>query len=318
MRSVSRATGTSFDTVLRLLVAVGEVCEDFHNERVENVDVEGHHIQLDEQWAFIYAKDKGIKRGRVKKPLDFAGSAWTWIAMDSDTKLVLSLAVGLRTEEFANLMLGDLASRIKGRARVTSDGFNAYDYPVFNHLRQNTSGYVQLVKIKGKPDHIDNPNVVRYKGSRKERMFGSTVLANHNTSIVERLNLTTRMQNKRFTRRTNAFSKKAANHIAQLHLYFVWYNWIRPHTTLTKRNGTKTTPAMEAGLTDRLWTWEEFLSMADAKRPRKTKYKKHTRPKARARNAQRRSEREAAVLRQETSDGGRCRAANGRERRWVA
>ena len=157
----------------------------------------------------------------------------------------MSWKVGLRNGDFVEDFLQDLASRIAGRARVTSDGWQAYDYSVLKHMRQNTSGYVQLVKQYGTPDHLDNPNVVRYKGAEKERVFGETVLAKHNTSIVERFNLTTRMQDRRFTRKTNAFSKKALNHIFQLDMYFMWYNWIRPHTTLTKRNGTPTTPPCE-------------------------------------------------------------------------
>ena len=261
MRSTARVVGTSFGTVNRLLVSVGEARHQFHNEMVDNVDVEGHHLQGDELWAFIYAKDKNIELGRVKGSPEFAGSSWTWVIIDSDTKLILSWKIsggkniGDKTNYFADDLMQDLASRIVGRAKITTDGLLAYDHAVWHHLRQKAPDYVQLVKEYGTPDHLDNPNIVRYKGATKKAMIGDPVLADHNTSIVERFNPTTRMSNRRFTRKTNAFLKKALNHILHQALMCVWYNWIRPHMTLTKASGTPTTPAMAAGLTDRLWTW---------------------------------------------------------------
>ena len=213
-------------------------------------------LQCDEIWSFCYAKNKNVPTAKRK---DVAyGDVWTWTGLDADSKLIVSWMVGARDSDYAMGLMDDLRSRLANRVQLTTDGHRAYLEAVEGAFGGDVD-YAQLVKLYG-PSHDAFKG--RYSpaeciGARKERIEGSPDPKHISTSYVERQNLTMRMQMRRFTRLTNAFSKKIENHCHSLALYFVWYNWVRIH------KAHKLTPAMAAGLTDKLIEMRDIVNLMD-------------------------------------------------------
>jgi IS1 family transposase len=258
MRSVSRLCDVSINTVSKLLVEAGKFCAGFHDEKVRMV--EAKRIQVDEIWSFTAAKQKNVSH--MKKRVDGAGDTWTWTAIEADTKLIVSHFVGGRDGECAMWFMDDLKSRLANRVQLTSDGHRAYLEAVEGAFGGDVD-YAMLVKIYGNAPAAAKG---RYSpaeciGAKKERIEGNPDPKYVSTSYAERQNLTMRMHMRRFTRLTNAFSKKFENHAHMVAMYAVWYNWIRIHKTL------RVTPAMQAKLTTRLWSWEEIVKAMDADAP---------------------------------------------------
>lgn len=267
MRSISRIADVSINTVSKLLADAGEACITIHNQQVR--DVQASKVQCDEIWSFCYAKQKNV--AATKDAPDGAGDVWTWTAIDADTKLIVSYLVGGRDAEYAMEFMDDLRSRLANRVQLTTDGHKAYLEAVEGAFGADVD-YAQLVKLYGAaPESAKG----RYSpaqciGAKKRAVEGRPAIEDVSTSYVERQNLTMRMSMRRFTRLTNAFSKKLENHIHALALYFVFYNFTRIHKSL------KVSPAMAAGITDRLWSLEDVVAKIDEMNPPKKRgpYKK--------------------------------------------
>jgi len=269
MRSCSRIADVSINTVTKLLIEAGQFCAQFHDERVR--DVKASRVRCDEIWSFIYAKQKNVVAAKAA-PLG-AGDIWTWTAIDADSKLLVSYLVGGRDSEYAMMLLDDLRERLANRAQLTTDGHRAYLEAVEGAFESDVD-YAQLVKLYG-----DAPNPERrYSpaeciGIRKSRVEGNPDLAHVSTSYVERANLTMRTFMKRFNRLTLGFSKKVAHHAYMVALYAVWYNFVKMHKTL------KMTPAMAAGISDRLMDMGDIVAFMDNLQPAPAKrgqYKKQS------------------------------------------
>ena len=267
MRSIARTADVSINTVSKLLVDAGKACAAFHDEKVRGVTAS--RVQCDEIWSFTYAKQKNV--AAAKAAPEEAGDTWTWTAIDAQSKLIVSWLVGGRDAEYANAFMNDLASRLANRVQLTTDGHKAYLEAVEGAFGADVD-YAQLVKLYGEaPEAQKRYSPAVCTGARKEAITGRPNKAHVSTSYVERQNLTMRMQMRRFTRLTNAFSKKFENHMHMVALYTVWYNWVRIHKTL------KVTPAMAAGLSPILWSMEDVASLIDAaaaKRGKRGPYKK--------------------------------------------
>ena len=261
MRATARLANVSLNTVAKLLVDAGRVCADLHDELVQGVTAS--RIQCDEVWSFTYAKQKNV--ARAKAAPEEAGDTWTWTALDSDSKLIVSWLVGGRDSEYAIAFMEDLRSRLANRVQLTTDGHKAYLEAVESAFGCNVD-YAQLVKLYGEPTgqkgHERKYSPSECNGTRKRRVEGNPDPASVSTSYAERQNLTMRMHMRRFTRLTNAFSKKFQNHMHMVALYTVWYNFIRIHKSL------RVTPAMEAGLSDTVWDMEDFVRIMDERAPR--------------------------------------------------
>ena len=259
MRSGSRVGEVSFNTVSKLLVAAGEAAAAYHDRTV--VNVRASRIQCDEIWAFCYAKSKTVRAGLKAMPEGGAGDVWTWTALDRDSKLIVAYEPGDRSAATAHEFIGQLRKRLATRVQLTTDGLRAYLEAV-EHAFGLDMDYAQLIKLYG--NEPGNSSEVRYSpaqciGIQKRTVSGHPVEADISTSHVERQNLNMRMGMRRFTRLTNAFSKKAANHFHMLSLYFLNYNFVRIHKTLRK------TPAMAAGLSKELRDMEWIVSLLDAR-----------------------------------------------------
>jgi IS1 family transposase len=259
MRSISRLTDTSINTVSKLLVDAGNACAAFHDEKVRGV--KAARVQCDEIWSFTYAKQKNVPTAKAA-PED-AGDTWTWTALDADTKLIVGYLVGGRDAEYANAFMADVAARLATRVQLTTDGHSAYLAAVEGAFGAEVD-YAMLVKMYGAA-----PESARGRYSpaectaiRKTRVEGKPDDSHVSTSYVERQNLTMRMHMRRFTRLTNAFSKKFENHAHMVAIYTVWYNWCRIHKTL------RITPAMAAGLTDRVWDLSDIVAFMDERAPK--------------------------------------------------
>lgn len=244
-------TGAATGTVLTLLEHVGQVCEEYHNEHVQNLRV--RRLQCDEIWSFV-----GRKRGTVTPKAIGLGDVWTWVAIDADTKLVVSYLLGGRDAGWAMEFMEDCASRISGPVQVTTDGHKAYLQSVEYAIGVGLD-YAILQKVYGSPSEEEQR---RYSPGRCIRSdmkvaCGDPDPKHVSTSFVERQNLTMRMGIRRFTRLTNAFSKKIENHAYAVAVHFMHYNFVRVHQTL------RVTPAMEAGLTNHPWTIEELVSLVE-------------------------------------------------------
>lgn len=259
MRSIARTADVSINTVSKMLVDAGKACAAFHDEAVRNV--EAKRVQVDEIWSFTYAKQKNV--ARAKAAPEEAGDTWTWTAIEADTKLIVSYLVGGRDSEYALAFMDDLRSRIANRVQLTSDGHKAYLNAVEDAFGADVD-YAQLVKLYGAaPESAKG----RYSpaeciGARKEVIEGSPDPKHVSTSYAERQNLTMRMHMRRFTRLTNAFSKKFENHMHMVALYTVWYNFVKLH----KKH--KMTPAMAAGVSDRLWSVEDIANLVESAAPK--------------------------------------------------
>ncbi|WP_210241218.1 DDE-type integrase/transposase/recombinase [Mesorhizobium sp. B3-2-1] len=272
MRSISRVADVSINTVSKLLVDAGKFCADLHDREVRNV--KSKRVQCDEIWSFTGAMQKNVSG--MKKPVDGAGDTWTWTALDADSKLIISWLVGGRDGEYALAFMDDVKDRLANRVQLTTDGHRAYLNAVEEAFGADID-YAMLVKQYGEPEGKAVPQERRYSpavctGAVKTRIEGSPDLAHVSTSHVERQNLTMRMQMRRFTRLTNAFSKKFENHVHMVALYTVWYNFIRIHKTV------KTSPAMAAGVSATLWSMDDLCEKMDAVAPKPGKrgpYKKH-------------------------------------------
>ena len=258
MRSISRVADVSINTVTKLLEDAGETALAMHDELVRGV--EAKRVQCDEIWSFCYAKARNVAEAE-NAPVG-AGDVWTWTALDADTKLILSWFVGDRSANSGVAFMEDLALRTTGRMQLTTDGHRAYLNAVSDTFGTDVD-YAMLDKqYRTSPDAKQgrySPGVCI--GARKMRIEGRPDMAHVSTSHVERQNLTMRMSMRRFTRLTNGFSKKLDNHMHALALYFVHYNFCRIHKSL------RVTPAMQAGVTDRLWSLEDVIARMDEAAP---------------------------------------------------
>src|SRR5271165_2284807 len=256
LRSCSRMSDVSINTVTKLLVDLGVACERFHDQYVRNVRV--RRLQCDEIWSFVGAKAKNVT---VEKKAEGWGDAWTWTGLDADTKLCVSYLVGGRDLGWAKEFMHDCAMRIRNRVQITTDGHKAYLEAVENAFGADID-YAQLQKIYG----AATENHARYSpakciGCDMKVVSGNPDPKHVSTSFVERQNLSMRMSIRRFTRLTNAFSKKVENHAAAVALWFAYYNFCRVHQTL------RVTPAMEAGIADHVWSIQEMCLLLPEKAP---------------------------------------------------
>jgi IS1 family transposase len=253
LRSTSRITGCSINTVTKLLVDVGRACQTFHNEMV--VNVASKRVQCDEIWSFVQAKEKNIPE-ELKR--DGIGSVWTWVGIDAESKLVVSWLVGNRDAETAYTFMQDVAYRLKNRVQLTTDGLNAYIDAIEDSFNGQVD-YAQLIKLYGNDGTNDNEK--RYSPAECTGTIKNTVIGEPDpdyvcTSHIERQNLTMRMSMRRFTRLTNAFSKKIENHCYAIALHFVYYNFCRIHKTL------RVTPAYQAGIINDILTIEDIVRLS--------------------------------------------------------
>ena len=254
LRWISRVCDVSINTVTKLLVDAGRVCAVFHDEKVRNV--KARRVQVDEIWSFTYAKQKNVAKAKAAPA--GAGDAWTWTAIEADTKLIISWLVGGRDGDYAMGLMDDLQSRLANRVKLTSDGHKAYLDAVQGAVGGDID-YAMLVKLFGPaPDSSKGRySPAECTGIRKTRIEGNPDPKSVSTSYAERHNLNMRMQMRRFTRLTTGYSKKIENHIHMVALYTVWYNWIRTH------KARRVTPAMAAGLTDKLMDLVEVTRLID-------------------------------------------------------
>jgi IS1 family transposase len=258
IRATVRITGISKTTILKLLADVGRACSEYQDRTFRNLKC--RRLQVDELWSFTHCKQANVRSAKKAPPE--AGDAWLWVATDAETKLVPSFFVGARDSSAAFLFLSDLKSRLANRVQLTSDGWGAY-LEAMNHTFGDDIDYAMLVKIygedrgapRGTPERRYSPAVCL--GARKGRIRGKPDPVHISTSYAERNNLNIRMHSRRFTRLTNGFSKKLENHAYAMALHFMYYNFVRIHQTL------KVTPAMAAGVTDRLWEISDVVTVLE-------------------------------------------------------
>lgn len=279
MRSITRITGVSINTVAKLLNDAGDACAAYHDAHVRGIKG-NRRIECDEIWSFCYAKEKMVPR--AKKAPKEAGDVWTWTAIDADSKLMLSYHVtNERDGQSALTVMDDLRQRLEGRPQITTDGLKAYVEAIEESFGADVD-YAQVIKEYAKmgggceQERKYSPSVCTK--IEKRQVQGEPNLKSANTSIVERQNLTMRMGIRRFTRLTNAFSKRIEKHAAAVALHVMYYNFCRLHQTL------KITPAMAAGLTDRVWEISDIVKLIDESLPkpgpRGPYRKRNARPKA--------------------------------------
>ena len=253
IRATVRMTGVAKNTVAKLLGELGCACSAYHNQHVRNLRV--RRLQCDEIWSFVGAKKKNVT---PEKKEEGWGDVWTWTAIDAETKLCVSWLVGGRDAGWAMDFMEDCASRINSRVQVTTDAHKAYLEAVEGAFGMDVD-YAQLQKIYGAPSDEEQRRYSPAKciGCDMKVVSGNPDPKHVSTSYVERQNLTMRMSMRRFTRLTNAFSKKVDNHRHAVALYFMYYNFCRVHQTL------RVTPAMEAGIADHIWSIGELVALLE-------------------------------------------------------
>lgn len=263
IRATSRMVGVSKNTVTKLLVELGEACSKFQDKKLRNLNCK--RIQADEIWSFVRMKAKTARRKGLDNNSDH-GDIWTWTAIDADTKLVPSWLVGGRDFVTAKTFIDDLASRLASRIQLTTDGLKVYVEAVEQVFGMDID-YATLVKLYGDdPQPQKRYSPAKITGTEKQVVQGSPDPDHIATSYVERQNLNMRMAMRRFTRLTNGFSKKEANHVAAISLYYMVYNFVRPHITLTKAaGGHPTTPAMAAKVVTKPYSYEDVIALLDSK-----------------------------------------------------
>lgn len=259
VRAAARMTGTSKGTVLRLLDAVGEFCEVYHDYMVRSLMTT--RLEADEQWSFCGAKQRNAK-------LPGQGDLWTFCCLDSDSKLVISWLVGARSPDNASALMQDAAQRIAtDQVMISTDAWGGYPDAVRASFGWRRANYARVIKEYASPATEEarrySPPVCT--SVRKEAVIGNPDMELAGTSFVEALNLSTRQHCKRFARLTIAHSRKAENHASAVALNFFAHNFIRVHSTLSKRAGRKTTPAMANGLAERPLTAEDVVAMLNPK-----------------------------------------------------
>jgi len=253
MRSTSRMEDVSINTVTKLLVDVGQAASEYQDGALRKLPCK--RVQVDEIWAFVYAKAKNAAEDM--KAAGTAGDIWTWTSICADTKIVPSWLVGNRDGETAKVFISDLADRLASRVQLTSEGNNSYLEAVEGAFGADID-YAQLIKQYGAaPEGQRRYSPAEVTGIKKTIINGNPDESAINTSFVERQNLTMRMGMRRFTRLTNGFSKKVENHAHMVALHFMYYNFARIHKTL------RITPAMAAGVSERLWSIEDIVKLAD-------------------------------------------------------
>ncbi len=253
MRSIERIVGCSINTVTKLLCDVGAACAKYHDENVRGL--QSKLVECDEIWSFCYAKQKNV--AAAKAAPEGAGDVWTWTAIDADSKLIISYLLGGRDAEYALEFTDDLRSRVDSRVQLTTDGYKVYLKAMEESFGDDVD-YAQLVKMFG---NAPGSTAGRYSpaectGIKKVCISGNPEYNKVSTSYVERQNLTMRMHMRRFTRLTNGFGKKLENQLHAVSLHFMYYNFARIHKTL------RVTPAMQAGLSDHVWSIEEIARLA--------------------------------------------------------
>lgn len=253
LRATSRLADVSINTVTKLLVDVGRACSEYQDKALRNLTCK--RVQVDEIWAFVYAKERNATD---EQKAEGAGDVWTWTALDADTKLILSWLVGNRDLDAGRRFACDIKARLANRIQLTSDGHRIY----FDAVETGFGGdvdYAMLVKVYGaSPEGQRTYSPPKVVGTQRVCCAGNPDQAHISTSFVERQNLTMRMSMRRFTRLTNAFSKKVENHAHAVALHFMYYNFGRIHKTL------RITPAMAAGVSDHVWSLEEIARLADS------------------------------------------------------
>lgn len=259
IRAIARMTGASKNTVVKLLEDAGDAFSAYQDKTLRGLTCK--RIQVDEIWAFVYAKAKNVKTAKAAP--EGAGDCWTWLAIDADTKLIPSFYIGNRDSAAAQHFIGDLALRLANRVQLTSDGHKPYLEAVEQSFGADID-YAMLIKIYG-----DTPGAGRYSpgeciGAVQKRVEGRPDPAHVSTSYAERANLTLRMGARRFTRLTNAFSKKVENHAHSVAIHTMHYNFVRIHQTL------RCTPAMAAGVTKALWELTDMVAVLEEWEANKT------------------------------------------------
>jgi IS1 family transposase len=256
VRAIVRMTGVSKNTVTKLLEDAGEACLFYHDRYVRGVAAK--RVQCDEIWSFAGCKQKNVAKAK-RKDLAY-GDVWTWVAIDAETKLALSYLVGDRDSSYAMTLMDDLRQRVTTRLQLTTDGHSPYLQAVEESFGADID-YAMLVKMYGTPA-AEAEAARRYSpseciGTQKRKVTGNPDPKHVSTSYVERQNLTMRMAIRRFTRLTNAFSKKVENHAHSVAIHFLHYNFVRIHQSL------RVTPAMAAGVTNRLWDLSDMVDVIE-------------------------------------------------------
>lgn len=255
IRATVRMTGVAKNTIAKLLVELGDACSDYMDKTLVNLPCK--RVQCDEIWSFIAAKERNVS-DKLHEANPDAGDCWTWVAMDADTKLVCSWQVGRRDWSTANHFVRDLQGRLANRIQLTTDGNRLYLFAINTYFGKDVD-YAVLMKLYGG----SSTAATRYSpadcvGCEKKPKIGHPDPKHISTSFIERQNLTMRLSIRRFTRLTNAFSRKIENHVASLAIHYMHYNFVRVHQTL------RVTPAMAAGVTDRLWSIGDLIDLLAA------------------------------------------------------
>lgn len=250
IRATVRMTGVAKNTIVKLLEEIGAACATYQDKAFNNLQCK--RLQLDEIWSFVYSKDKNVPE--EKQGIFGYGDVWTWVALDADSKLVPCWHVGTRDALAAKTFIDDLASRLANRVQLTTDGHKAYLQAIEGAFGCEVD-YAMLIKLYGVEQEEVRYSPSKCLGTETQVITGSPNKKHISTSYVERQNLTMRMSMRRFTRLTNGFSKKVENHIHALSLHYMYYNFVRIHKTL------RCTPAMEAGVTSRLWSVEDIVAL---------------------------------------------------------